>query len=105
MLSTDGKLKLKSLLVDHEKNINFEADYIYFYNKLNNFLLFFHKLDENRKIALLYSCFFIGVQGLIHSKEFLEAMHKSRYKEAAEEIAKISDAIMASSYIIKTGEI
>jgi GH24 family phage-related lysozyme (muramidase) len=105
MLSAEGKLKLKSLLVDHEKYIDFEEDCLYFYNKLNNFLQFFHKLDENRQIALIHTCFMIGIQGLLHSKEIINFLQKHDYAKAAKAITKVSDAIVVSANIIKTGEI
>ncbi len=105
LLSQEGKIKLKSLLVEHEKYIDFEQDYLYFYHKLNNFLQFFHKLDENRRIALIHTCFIIGIQGLLHSKEIINLLQKHDYVKAANEIIKVSDAIAVSANIIRTGDI
>ena len=105
LLTLEGKQKLKLLLIDHEKFIDFESDYLYFYHKLNNFLQFFYKLDENRKIALIYACFMIGMQGLLHSNAIISELQKGNYAKASDEIIKVSDAVKLSANIIRTGDI
>ena len=105
MITTEAQQQLKLLLVDYKKHINFEQDLIYFNEKLTRYLFFFHTLDENRKVALFFICFKIGVQALLNCIELLFALERCEYGEASKEIMDITDAIRIAAEIIKTGVI
>lgn len=105
MISTEAQQQLKLLLVDYQKYINFDQDLIYFDEKLNSHLFFWANLDENRKVALFFICFKVGVQSLFNCIELLFALEHFDYDMAYKEIMDITNSIQIAAEIIKTGVI
>ena len=142
MLTSEGKLKLKQLLVKHESYKQFpytditghlsigigrnlsdrgistseafyllDEDIMYFTGKLNHFLKFFSKLDENRQIALIDMCFNVGVQGFLNFTQMILALEAHDYPRAANEMLnskwaeQVGDRAIALANIVRTGNI
>jgi lysozyme len=88
-----------------------DDDIIYFTGKLNHFLPFFSKLDENRQIALVDMCFNLGVQGFLGFRKMLSALERGDYQEAADQILQsewynqVGQRASTISNILRSGEI
>lgn len=88
-----------------------DEDIIYFSGKLNHFLKFFPKLDENRQIALIDMCFNLGIQGFLNFTKMILALEAHDYKRAADEMLdskwaeQVGERAQCLANIIRTGEI
>jgi lysozyme len=88
-----------------------DDDIIYFTDKLNHYLNFFYKMDENRQIALIDMCFNLGVQGFLNFKKMILALEAGDYQRAADEIISSKAAeqnpnrYQSLANIMRTGEI
>lgn len=63
-----------------------DDDIAYFTDKLNHYLNFFYKLDENRQIALIDMCFNIGIQGFLNFTQMILALEAGDYSRSADEM-------------------
>jgi len=88
-----------------------DDDIIFFVSKLNHFLPWFAKLDENRQIALCDMCFNLGVQGFLGFQKMISALERGDYQEAAKEMLdskwsqQVGERATCLANIIFTGEI
>ena len=88
-----------------------DDDIIYFTDKLNHYLNFFYKMDENRQIALIDMCFNLGIQGFLNFTKMIIALEAGDYGRAADEIINSKAAeqnpnrYQSLANIVRTGEI
>jgi lysozyme len=88
-----------------------DDDITYFFNKLNHFLPWFIKLNENRQIALVDMCFNVGVQGFLNFRKMLLALEGGDYALAADEMLdsewrqQVGERATRLANIIRTGEL
>ena len=88
-----------------------DEDITYFYTKLNQFLHFFKRLDENRQIALVDMCFNLGMQGFLNFKHMILALEAEDYERAAQEMVnskwadQVGNRAMTLAEIVRTGNI
>ena len=88
-----------------------DDDIIYFTDKLNHYLNFFYKMEENRQIALIDMCFNLGIQGFLNFTKMIIALEAGDYGRAADEIINSKAAeqnpnrYQSLANIVRTGEI
>lgn len=94
-----------------ETKLPFHDDMIYFYDKLSTYLPFFINLVDNRKIALIYMCFDLGIQEFLKLTNIILSLESQDYKRTAYEILKTKYAennlviVNKIASIIETGEL
>ena len=88
-----------------------DDDISYFTSKLNHFLPFFVKLDENRQIALLDMCFNLGIQGFLNFTQMIVALESGNYELAAKEMLdskwaqQVGERATLLANIVRTGQL
>lgn len=139
-MTPEARVKLKGLLVKHEKYMQFpyvdvtghltigigrnlnnrgislpesyyllDEDITYFASKLQQYLKFFHKIDENRQIVLINMCFNLGVQGFLNFTQMILALEAGNYERAAQEMLEskwaeqVGERAIELSQIMRTG--
>lgn len=86
-----------------------DEDIDYFSSKLQQYLKFFHKLDENRQIVLINMCFNLGVQGFLNFTHMILALESGDYERAAKEMleskwaGQVGDRAIELSQAMRTG--
>lgn len=94
-----------------ESSFMLDEDIDYFQDKLNHFLPFFHKLSENRQIALVNMCFNLGIQGFLGFRGMILALEADDPERAADEMlnskwaTQVGERAHTLSSIVRTGEI
>lgn len=88
-----------------------DEDITYFSNKLNHFLPFFSKIEENRQIALINMCFNLGIQGFLGFRDMISALEAHDYERAAKEMldskwsTQVGERATQLANIIRTNEL
>ena len=86
-----------------------DEDITYFSGKLQQYLKFFHKIDENRQVVLINMCFNLGVQGFLNFTHMILALEALDFERAADEILsskwaeQVGERAQQLAQIMRTG--
>lgn len=109
-MTPDSRQKLKDLLAKDPRFAQFSAseldnDITYFVYKLTEALGFFVKLSEERKIAIVYLCFVLGIHNFLQLKDVLLHLAKGEFQAAAKTLLELDLLSQAKFYLEKLGAI
>jgi lysozyme len=88
-----------------------DDDIMYFSDKLNHFMPFFHTMNENRQIALIDMAFNLGIQGILNFTNMILALESHDYERAAREMLdskwadQVGERATTLANIVRTGTI
>lgn len=103
MLNTECRQKLKNLLPDRIKIKDIDEDIDYFYNKINDNFDFFVWINDDRKVALIALCFYLGYHEVMTYKSVFYSLEHHQYQAAA--LSLLKHFFSSDDYAIKIAEI
>jgi GH24 family phage-related lysozyme (muramidase) len=106
----ESRDKLKGMLskdsrFDDYSPTEIDQDIIYFVDKLQLTLSFFVTLTEERKIAIVYLCFILGVHNFLQLKHIIGYIANGEFTKAANELLSLDLLAQAKRYLDVLGDI
>lgn len=109
-MSPDATDRLKQLISQDTRFAQFspseiESDIAYFVYKLTQALAWFITLTDQRKIAIIYLCFIIGIHNFLQLKHIIILLENGEFSKAAQALLDIDLLSQAKYYLEQLGKI